>query len=277
LKGPAGLKFSNGANVKVSEPKKLFSASNPAGDKFNYARKLFHLIGLIVPFAYFFNVLDSVSPWKFKETTRSVIFWITGIVTVFFFIIEFLRFRFKFWQDLFVKVAGPMLKGKEIDKIHGSVPYILALCLTVGFFPREIGILTVLFLTFGDPAAALIGGKYGTIRFYNGKSLQGTLGGMAGAFLAGLVFLLLISAAQIPSDYLLWDNHGIRLENWVTLILGSIAALIIEFVSHEGLLDDNLTIPVGGSLIMIFAHAALTGAPLSTYFYHILDLVHTLG
>lgn len=64
------------------------------------------------------------------------------------------------------------------------MPYILALCLVVGFFPRDIAILSILFLTFGDPAAALVGGKYGTIRFYNGKSLQGALGGIAGAYLA---------------------------------------------------------------------------------------------
>ena len=139
----------------MAESKKLFSKDNKPGDKFNYARKLFHLIGLIIPFGYFFNVLDGISPWKFKETTRSIIFWITGIVTILFLIIEFLRFRFKFWQDLFLKVAGPMLKGKEAEKMHGSVPYILALCLVVGFFPREITILSILFLTFGDPAAAL--------------------------------------------------------------------------------------------------------------------------
>jgi dolichol kinase len=260
----------------MSEPKKLFSKENKAGDSFNYVRKLFHLVGLIIPLGYFFNWLDGISPWHFKETTRSIIFWITGIITVFFLIIEFLRFRFKLWQDLFVKVAGPMLKGKEMDKMHGSVPYILALCIVVGFFPREIAILSILFLTFGDPAAALVGGKYGTIRFYNGKSLQGTLGGMAGAFLAGLVFLLLISIAQIPTDYVLWDNHGIRLENWVTLIIGSIVALLIEFVSHEGFLDDNLTIPVGASLLMIATHSLLTGHSLVAYFYNYLDLLRTI-
>lgn len=259
------------------EPKKLFSKDNKPGDNFNYVRKLFHLIGLVVPFGYFFNLLDGISPWQFKETTRSIIFWITGSVTVVFFVIEFLRFRFKFWQDLFVKVAGPMLKGKELDKMHGSVPYILALCIVVGFFPREIGILSVLFLTFGDPAAALIGGKYGTIRFYNGKSLQGTLGGMAGAFIAGFVFLFLISIAHYPSEYVLWDIHGIRPENWVILIIGSIVALLIEFVSHEGFLDDNLTIPVGASLIMIGGHSLLSGRDIGMYFYHVLDLLRTIG
>ena len=146
----------------------------------------------------------------------------------------------------------------------------------MGFFPKEIAILSILFLTFGDPAAALVGGKYGTIRFYNGKSLQGTLGGMGGALIAGLIFLLLISAAHVNSDYVLWDNHGIRLENWVTLIVGSIVALLIEFVSHEGFLDDNLTIPVGASLLMIGAHSLLSGHSLTTYFYHISDLLRVV-
>jgi len=258
---------------ETQEQKKLFSRDNKPGDQFNYARKLFHVVGLIIPVGYFFNLLDGISPIKFEQTTRSVIFWITGCVTVFFLIIEFLRFRFQFWQDAFVKVAGPMLKGKEHDKMHGSVPYILALCISVGFFPKEIAILSILFLTFGDPAAALVGGKFGTIRFYNGKSLQGTLGGMAGAFLAGLIFLLLLSIFNVASDYVLWDSHGIRLENWLVLIVGAIAALLIEFVSHEGFFDDNLTIPVGASLIMIGMHALFTGHSLASYFYSFRSLV----
>ena len=89
--------------------------------------------------------------------------------------------------------------------------------------------------------------------------------------------MLLISAAHIQSDYVLWDMHGIRLENWVMLIIGSIMALLIEFVSHEGLLDDNLTIPVGASLLMIGTHALLSGHNITTYFYHILDLLRTLS
>ncbi len=259
-----------------SESKKLFSKENKAGDKFNYARKLFHLIGLVIPIGYFFTWLDPISPWQFKETTRSLIFWITGIITIFFLFIEFMRFRFASWQNLFVKVAGPMLKGKEMNKMHGSVPYILALCLVVGFFPRDIAILSILFLTFGDPAAALVGGKYGTIRFYNGKSLQGTLGGIAGAFIAGLAFLILISAFGVTSDYLLWDNQGVRLENWLMLFIGSVVALLIEFVSHEGLLDDNLTIPVGASLLMIGTHALFAGQNLATYFNPIGPLIATI-
>ncbi|HRP68257.1 MAG TPA: hypothetical protein PLY93_01850 [Turneriella sp.] len=261
----------------MAETKKLFSKENKAGDKFNYTRKLFHLVGLIIPFGYFFNILDGISPWQFKETTRSLIFIITGSITIIFLIVEFLRFRFKFWQDLFLKIAGPMLKGKEADKMHGSVPYMLALCLVVGFFPREVAILSVLFLTFGDPAAALIGGRFGTIRFYNGKSLQGTLGGIAGAFLAGLLFLLLISIAQIQSPYLLWDMHGIRLENWVMLFMGAIVALLVEFISHEGFFDDNLTIPVASSLTMIGVHTFLTSANITTYFYSFNDLIRLIS
>ncbi|HNA80198.1 MAG TPA: hypothetical protein PKY99_12125, partial [Turneriella sp.] len=101
-------------------------------------------------------------------------------------------------------------------------------------------------------------------------------GGIGGAFLAGLIFLILISAAGVTSEYLLWDNHGIRLENWVMLFIGAIAALLIEFVSHEGLLDDNLTIPVGASLLMIGTHSALSGHSLGSYFYSLFDLIQTI-
>ena len=261
----------------ATDSKKLFSKENKSGDAFNFKRKIFHLLGLIIPIGYFFNWLDPISPWKFHETTRSLLFYILAIITIFFLIVEFLRFRYKYWQDLFVKVVGPMLKGKELNKMHGSVPYILALCIVVGFFPREIAILCVLFLSFGDPVAAYIGGKFGTIRFYNGKSLQGTLGGIAGAFISGLIFLVLISVFDPKSTFVLWDKHGIRLETWLMLFLGSIGALLIEFVSHEGFFDDNLTIPVGASMIMIAVHSLAGDQKLALYFYPLLELIQTTG
>ena len=260
-----------------ADSKKLFSKDNKSGDAFNFKRKIFHLLGLIIPVGYFFNWLDPISPWTFRETTRSLIFYITGAITVFFLIVEFLRFRYKYWQDLFVKVAGPMLKDKEMNKMHGSVPYVLALCIVVGFFPREIAIICILFLSFGDPAAAYIGGKFGTIRFYNGKSLQGTLGGIAGAFISGLIFLSLISVFDPKSTFVLWDAHGIRLETWLMLFLGSVGALLIEFVSHEGFFDDNLTIPVGASVIMIVVHSLAGDKTFLSYFYPFLDLIKTTG
>ncbi|MCX7631842.1 MAG: hypothetical protein N2Z22_00765 [Turneriella sp.] len=257
----------------TKENKKLFSRENQAGDKFNFARKLFHLVGLIIPIGYFFRWLDPISPWLFRETTRSLIFWITGIITILLLIIEFLRFRWQFWQNLFVKVAGRLLKEKELNKMHGSVPYLLALCLVVGFFPRDIAILSILFLSFGDPAAALVGGRFGTIRFFNGKSLQGTLGGIAGAFIAGTIFLILLTATGSVTDYLLWDGRGARLENWLMLGCGAITAFVVEFFSHEGFFDDNLTIPVASSLAMVAVHALATGRSFTTYFYSLHDLV----
>lgn len=76
----------------------------------------------------------------------------------------------------------------------------------------------------------------------------------------------MLSAAGVTSDFVLWDNQGVRLENWLTLFIGAVSALLIEFVSHEGLLDDNLTIPVGASLIMIGTHALFAGHNLASYF-----------
>lgn len=263
--------------ISASSPeKKLFSKSNAAGDPFNFARKTFHLVGLIVPAIFLHNLLESVSPVKFADTSRSVIFYICSVAGLLLLIIELLRFRYPFWQNLFIKVAGKLLKEKEHNKMHGSVPYVLALAIVLGFFPKEIAILSILFLTFGDPLAAYIGGKYGTIRFYNGKSLQGFLGGVLGAFVSGLAFLIYVTIVFPESGYKLWDQQGILVVPWLMVVLGAIIAFGLEFVSHEGLLDDNMTIPVGASLFMTFFYTLIAQTNLSQAFYNVKALIFPL-
>lgn len=242
-------------------------------EPFNFARKVFHLFGLVIPIVFFFNLLDYFLPNLFKDNTRSWGFFLLMGLVVFLLIVEYLRFRYAFWQNLFLKIASPLLKDKEHGKMHGSVPYILGMGLVVGFMPREVAMITGLYLAFGDPAAAYFGGKYGTIRFYNGKSLQGLLAGVAGAFLSSAIFMVLVTVYLNPASHLaLWNYEGIIWSSWIILLFGAIVAMLLEFISHEGFFDDNLLIPVGAGCSLTILMALFRNEPIFSYFFPLTEL-----
>ncbi|MCS6983768.1 MAG: hypothetical protein NZM25_01400 [Leptospiraceae bacterium] len=237
-------------------------------EPFNLARKLFHLFGLVIPLVYFFNLLDYLFPAIFKDNTRSWgFFLLLGLVAILL-LVEYLRFRYPFWQNLFLKVASPLLKDKELGKMHGSIPYILGMCLVVGFMPREVAMITGLYLAFGDPTAAYFGGKYGTMRFYNGKSLQGLVAGIVGGFISSVIFMAWATVYTNSASHLaLWNYDGPIWTSWGILFIGSVVAMALEFISHEGFLDDNLLIPIGAGATITVLLALFKGEPLFSYFY----------
>jgi dolichol kinase len=255
---------------------KLWGSHNKAGDPFNIQRKLFHGIGLLVPVIFYFNLFDSLSPNSgYLEPTRTIGFFILSSLFLFLVSVELLRFNIPAFQELFLKVAGPLIKEKEQNKINAAVPYILALALVCAFLPRDIVVLSLLYLTFGDPMAAYIGGKYGTIRFYNGKSLQGTVGAMIGASIIGFGFMILITLFfPANSQLLLWSEKGVNFSSIGIIIAGAIAAFIIEFVSSDGFLDDNLTIPLGSGVVMTVLLGATKEKDILHFIYSIQSLLY---
>ncbi|RME88260.1 MAG: hypothetical protein D6767_10470 [Candidatus Hydrogenedentota bacterium] len=252
----------------------LFSKSHQPGESFNKHRKIYHLFGLLIPLIFYFNTFDYLFTTSFKETTRSISFYILLGLNIFLWIVEILRFNFEWWQDLFIKTAGKLLKEKEYTKIHSSVPFLLSNMLVVGFMPKELAVLSIAFLLIGDPVAAYVGEHYGSIRFKNGKSIQGMLGGMTSAFLAGLFFLLLVTLWLDPkSPFVLWNENGLNGIAWMVLVAGSISAFLFELISGHGLLDDNMTIPLGSSFVMVWTYSVLTGLSFSEILYSWRDLL----
>jgi len=248
---------------------------NFKGDPFNFKRKFYHLFGLIIPIVFYFDLFNYFQLNLFKNDTRSITFYILLFLSTCMIIVEILRFRFDAWQRFFLKVAGKLIKEKEKNKIHASVPYFIALTIIIGFAPKEIAVLSVIFLLFGDPVAAYIGGKYGTIRFYNKKSLQGTLGGIISAFIFGSIFLVIITlVSKENSSFSLWKNNEFLFIPLITLLGGSIFAFIFEVFSRDGLLDDNLTIPLGSTLVMTLLLSLIYNKSFLYYIYSINDLIY---
>ena len=222
--------------------------------QFNINRKTFHFAGILIPGIFFFQVFDRLPIDLFVDNTRSILFYILTLISLLLIFVEFLRFKFPLFQTTFIAVVGPLLKKQEYDKINGSIGYMLGNTILLAFFPKEIAIIAMLFLLFGDPSAAFIGSRYGRIRIGNGRSLEGSIAGIiVGMFVASIFVILLTTFHEDMPAFYLWSNNQINFKIFSILFLGSLIAFILEAVSTRGLLDDNLLMPVGSALTMVFA------------------------
>jgi dolichol kinase len=133
------------------------------------------------------------------------------------------------WSPVFATdfhdLVGPMLRVREHHRLTGAttlaIGYTIALLLLPGW-PAVAGILIA---GVADPAAALVGRRFGRHRYPGGKSLEGSL-----AFVAVATALLL----AVP---------GVGMGGAV------VAALALAVVEAPTLpVDDNLYLPVLGAL-----------------------------
>lgn len=134
------------------------------------------------------------------------------------------------WNKRVMRLFGPVAHAYEQHTINSGTWYVTALSILALFQAPLLSSVAVSILAFADPAAALIGRKYGSVSLVNGRSLQGTLAFMVvGAVVAlGVITLL----------------HG-ELSFGRALIVASCAAVaggVAELFSSR--VDDNLSIPL---------------------------------
>ncbi|MCF7886017.1 MAG: hypothetical protein K9M80_05950 [Candidatus Marinimicrobia bacterium] len=184
------------------------------------ARKAIHYSATIIPLTYFF-LLD-----------RSVMLWITGLLFILFLLAELIRLYFPQFYRLYLKVFGLMIRTYEKKYYLTGATYVfLGAFLSIFFFPKEIAIIVLLFLTVGDPSACLVGLSIGQIKLPGSdKTLEGSL---------AFILTGLLVTFWIP---------GVNLE---LKIIGVLLAALIEYLPFRSF-DDNLMIPLmTGTLMMI--------------------------
>ena len=124
----------------------------------------------------------------------------------------------------------PFFKAAERTRVTGATFMWLAATFIVFVFEKEVAVLAMIFLSVGDPFAALIGVRdHRTRRF--GKSLAGTAAFAVAALVAGLL------ATLHPDVPLAW---------W--LAPGAIVAALAELAPVP--LDDNVTVPIAAAAVM---------------------------
>lgn len=159
-----------------------------------------------------------------------------------------------------------MRESEVNEKYNGVIWYVLGAWIALRVFPKDIGVMSILLLSWCDTAASTVGRLYGryTPRIRKGKSLAGSaaaaiVGMMTGAVWWGLVvprywgfeeafmFHGELALPEVARDAIgLKRGEGV-IGGWVALGVVSLwsgfAASASEVVDLFGW-DDNLTIPV---------------------------------
>lgn len=163
------------------------------------------------------------------RTFCAVLFGVMAVLTV---LVEYAYYRkVPVVTECYGFFFGRMLRDYGTDKFHlsGGAPVLAAACLSAVCFAKPYSALAMAVMLLGDTAAALIGRRFGKHRFFNGKSLEGTL-----AFLLTGVAVVLIGFAvwRYPCPVVLGGAAGVVL------------AALLELFNCELHLDDNLSIPL---------------------------------
>lgn len=184
-------------------------------------RKSIHILSLLIPIvAWFMDRSDAV--------LSLVVLFVASLI----FDIE--RTRPSLLGRLCRATLGHIIRPHEqrsalgLPPLSGSTWMLLAAAITFAIFPKEIATAAFSMLILGDTAAALIGRRYGTIRFgAKRKSLEGSL-----AFFTISLLVVLLTPG---------------LPFWVGAA-GALAATLAEALPIP--LDDNLTVPLLAGLVM---------------------------
>jgi dolichol kinase len=186
----------------------------------NYARNLFHvLMGVTATVLYQFFLDQSQGLMILTSLTLLAVVLETGR-----------RFSPKFNRLIMDTIFKPISRPREENHMNSGTFYLLGLTLITFCFPKTSTLIGVLILTFADPAAALVGKKWGKKKLWRDKSYVGTLGFFVTAFVVSFVYLVLASA-ETPFASKLVVSLSVA-------SVGSFAELFSEY------LDDNFTIPV---------------------------------
>lgn len=197
----------------------------------NYVRNIWHVSSSL--FAVF--LVEAVLTEK--------LLWIVPLaVASFFWFLEGLRAVSDRVGVLLMRILGPIAHPHEAYRVNSSTFFATGLTvLGLSFEPRVIAV-AVTVLGVGDPAAALIGRRWGKTKLAGQRTLEGTLAFVAASMLATLVVLRL--------------GHGEMSAPAMLLVAAGAAlpAAVVELYSSR--IDDNLSIPL----------TAAAGAWLATLF-----------
>ncbi len=177
-----------------------------------WKRKIYRIfMGSIIPFVYLF--------------THSPFF---PLIICSFFLTLLLALEFERWKnpkvwDYVLKKYGRIFKTPP-GKLTGDTYFMISSFIILIFFNRNITIPSLFFLVFGDAGSGIIGSKYGRIKIFPGKSLEGFIGGLLFNF---IISLIIFNFIEIP---------------FYILIFGVLVSSIVEVLPLK--LDDNLTVGI---------------------------------
>lgn len=198
----------------------------------NYARNLFH-----VCWAFFALFLIEVA------LSPGGLLWAALAFAGYGWTMEAMRRVWPAWNDKMMALYGKVAHPHEWHQINSATWYATALVALALTRSPLLCAIAVAVLGVADPAAALIGRRYGRVKLLNGRSLEGSLAFVvAGVGLAAPVVMYFHGLA--------WSQA--LLLAWAAAMTGALAELVSKRV------DDNFTIPLAAAAGAWLA-ALLTG------------------
>jgi diacylglycerol kinase (CTP) len=133
-------------------------------------RKLLHVsIGFFAIWLYVSGV----------QTTSITPYLMTALIPIA--TVDYLRHTFAALNRVYVRVLGALMRETEYAGWNGVIWYLLGAWMVLSFFPKDVGVMGVLLLSWCDTAASTLGRAYGryTPRIRRGKSFAGSLAALA--------------------------------------------------------------------------------------------------
>ncbi|MBI5573124.1 MAG: hypothetical protein HY919_01045 [Elusimicrobia bacterium] len=181
-------------------------------------RKISHWFILLVPFFYIFFL------------SREMILLLLAIAMSVVIIFELLRLKNEKLNQKLLKIFDGIYRETEAKNVSTLIFTLSGMFFTILFFEKEIALLAIFFLTFGDGFAALAGEKYGKHKVFGKKSWVGVATNLLTCLVVGLIF----------SHF-----YPIKIK-FSQIFFGSLAATVIEILPVK----DNLLIPIISAYVM---------------------------
>jgi glycerol-3-phosphate acyltransferase PlsY len=170
-------------------------------------------------------------PIIYLLTTKETVLWVVGIVGMFFIVIDLSRLISRGLNLFLFKNVVGLFKEKDRFRFSSMTFFMLASFLSILLFDKDVAIMALSFIIFGDLATKFFGGQYSRIIFFRDRSWEGLLTYFAFALFFGVFFA---------------DQLGISI---LFPIIGAMAAATTDLFSIFGI-DDNFTVALISGAVM---------------------------
>lgn len=179
---------------------------------------------------------------------------------------DYARHVFPGLNRLYIRCMGALMRESEVEGWNGVIWYLLGAWTVLRWFPKDVGVMSVLLLSWCDTAASTIGRLYGryTPRLRRGKSVAGSAAAcVVGAMTAGLFWGYMVPRCGFGDEGFMFKgrlglptivagggvgiDEGKTVGGWVALGVVSLVSGIVATASEAVDLfgwDDNATIPI---------------------------------
>lgn len=103
---------------------------------------------------------------------------------------DVIRHRYYSVNRFYIRCLGALMRESEVDGWNGVISYLLGAWIVLRFCPKDIGVMSILLLSWCDTAASTFGRLWGhrTWRVRKGKSLAGSIAACITGIITGALF-----------------------------------------------------------------------------------------